>query len=117
MAFSRLHGDFPVLLKVSKKEFEKTLKRLNKDNTVQLKEIQGTLVIKLHDEFLSEDEAAILNVAARKDGKTSLEQIMLSTGWTQARVRIALDLLIAKKMIVQKKSFTRGTQYQLSDET
>ncbi len=103
--------------KLSKKEFQKSLKQLEKEDTVQLKEIQGTLVVKLRDEFLSEDEAAILDIAARKDGKASLEQIMLSTGWTQARVQIALDSLVAKKMVVEKKSFTRGTRYQVSGDT
>jgi hypothetical protein len=101
--------------KLSRKEFEKSLKRLEKEATVQLTEIRGTLVVKLRDRFLSEDEATILDIAARKDGKTSLEQIMLSTRWTQARVQTALDSLITKKMIVQKKSYTRGTRYQVSE--
>jgi hypothetical protein len=101
---------------ISQKEFQKTLKKLEKTGTIQLKEIQGTLVVKLHDEFLSDDEATILDVAARKDGKASLEQIMLSTGWTQARVQIALESLISKNMVVRKTSFTRGTRYQVSND-
>ncbi len=103
--------------KLSRKEFQKKLKQLEKEEAIHLKEIQGTLVVKLREEFLSEDEATILDVAARKDGKASLEQIMLSTGWPQARVQIALDSLVAKKMVIKKKSFTRGTRYQVSDET
>ncbi|MFX1582013.1 MAG: hypothetical protein ACFFCJ_07305 [Promethearchaeota archaeon] len=103
--------------KVSRKKFEKALKQLEKNETVQLSEVKGTRVVKLRSQFLSEDEAAILDVAARKDGKASIEQIMVSTGWTQARVQIALDALISKKMVAKKKSFTRGTRYQLSEGT
>jgi len=102
--------------KLPRKDFQIAMKRLEEEGTVQLKEIQGTLVAKLRDEFLSEDEAAIMNIAVRKAGKASMEQIMLSTGWTQARVRFALDSLVAKKMVLQKKSFTRGTQYQVSKD-
>ncbi len=103
--------------KISRKELQKTLDRLEKEEAIRLSEIQGTLVVRLRDEFLSEDEATILDIATRKDGKVSREQIMLSTGWPQARVRTALDALIVKKMIVQKKSFTRGTRYQVSNDT
>ena len=102
---------------LSRKAFHKQLEQLEKENTVFLTEIQGTLVIKLRDEFLSEDEATILDIAARKKGKTSMEQIMVSTGWTQARTKLALDALTTKKMVVQKKSFTRGIQYQVSNDT
>ena len=113
--FSETH-EVEQFRKISQKEFQKTLKQLEKAGTIQLKEIQGTLVVKLHDEFLSEDEATILDVATRKDGKASLEQIMLSTGWTQARVRIALEALISKKMVLRKTSFTRGTRYQVTSD-
>jgi DNA-binding MarR family transcriptional regulator len=113
--FSETH-EVEQFRKISQKEFQKTLKQLEKAGTIQIKEIQGTLVVKLHDEFLSEDEVMILDVAARKDGKASLEQIMLSTGWTRARVQIALEALISKNMVVRKTSFTRGTRYQVSND-
>ena len=112
--YSEIH-EVKQFRKLSRKDFQKTLKQLEKEEALHLKEIQDTLVVKLHDEFLSEDEATILDVAARKDGKASIEQIMLSTGWPQARVKIALDSLIAKNMVTKKRSFTRGTRYQVSD--
>lgn len=114
--YTEIH-DLNEYRKVSRKDFEKALKQLEKNRTVHLSEVQGTRIAKLHSQFLSEDEAAILDVAARKDGKASIEQIMVSTGWTQARVQIALDALISKDMVVKKKSFTRGTRYQLSEDT
>lgn len=101
---------------LSSKEFQKTLKRMEKNNVVQLQEIQGTLIIQIRSEFLSEDEASILDVATRKGGKVSLEQIMVSTQFAHARVQIALEALMAKKMVIQKKSFTKGTRYQISEQ-
>jgi hypothetical protein len=114
--YSKIH-DVDQYKRFSRKDIRKQLKKLEKEEMVNLTEIEGTLVIKLRDEFLSEDEATILDIAARKSGKVSMEQIMVSTGWTQARTQIALDALVVKKMVVQKKSFTRGTRYQVSNDT
>ena len=55
------------------------------------------VIASMHDEFLSEDAATILDIAARKGGKVTLEQIMLTTQWSQARVTIALNSLMTKK--------------------
>ena len=79
-------------------------------------EVKGTLVLQLRSEFLSEDEATILGIATRKEGKASLEAIMLSTKWPQARVRLALEALITKKLMVPKKSFVSGTRYEVTEK-
>ena len=113
--YSRIH-ETDRFNQLSNKEFQKTLKQLEKDEMVQISEIQGTLLVRMHDEFLSEDAATILDIAARKGGKVTLEQIMLTTQWSQARVTIALNSLMAKKMVTQKKSFVSGTRYQVTEE-
>ncbi len=113
--YSRIH-ETDRFNQLSNKEFQKALKQLEKDEMVQVSEIQGTLLVRMHDEFLSEDAATILDIAARKGGKVTLEQIMLTTQWSQARVTIALDSLMAKKMVTQKKSFVSGTRYQVKEE-
>ncbi len=113
--YSRIH-ETDRFNQLSNKEFQKALKQLEKDEMVQVSEIQGTLLVRMHDEFLSEDAATILDIAARKGGKVTLEQIMLTTQWSQARVTIALDSLMAKKMVTQKKSFVSGTRYQVTEE-
>lgn len=114
--YSKIH-QMDQYKRLSRKEFQKQLQQLEKEETVQLSEVQGTLVIQLRDEFLSEDEATILDIAVRKSGKVSMEQIMVSTGWTQVRTQFALDSLVSKKMVAQKKSFTRGTRYQVTNDT
>jgi hypothetical protein len=113
--YSRIH-ETERYNQLSSKEFQKALKQLEKDKVVQVSEIKGTLLIRMRDEFLSEDAATILDIAARKGGKVSLEQIMLTTQWSQARVTIALNSLMAKKMVTQKKSFVGGTRFQVSEE-
>lgn len=100
--------------KLSSKAFYKLLKQLEKDEVLQLLEVKGTLVVQLKSEFLSEDESVILGIAARKRGRASLEEIMLSTQWPQTRVRLALESLIAKNMVTAKKSIVNGTRYQAS---
>jgi hypothetical protein len=113
--YTEIHG-FDQYSKLSSREFRKVLKRLEKEEVLHLSEVQETIIVQLHNKFLSEDEAAILDVAARKSGKVSLEQIMLSTQWPQVRVQMALDALIAKKMVVKKKGFVSGTRYQVPEE-
>lgn len=113
--YSRIH-EIDRFNQLSNKEFQKALKQLEKDEMVQVNEIQGTLLVRIPDEFLSEDAATILDIAARKGGKVTLEQIMLTTQWSQARVSIALNSLMAKKMVTQKKSFVSGTRYQVTEE-
>jgi len=113
--YSRIH-ETDRFNQLSSKEFQKTLKQLEKDEVVQVSEIKGTLLVRMRDEFLSEDGATILDIAARKGGKVSLEQIMLTTQWSQARVTIALNSLMAKKLVTQKKSFVGGTRFQVSEE-
>jgi hypothetical protein len=113
--YSRIH-ETDRFNQLSNKEFQKALKQLEKDEMVQVSEIRGTLLVRMHDEFLSEDAATILDIAARKGGKVTLEQIMLTTQWSQARVTITLNSLMAKKMVMQKKSFVNGTRYQVTKE-
>ncbi|MFW9830915.1 MAG: hypothetical protein ACFFD8_03995 [Candidatus Thorarchaeota archaeon] len=113
--YSQLH-EVEEYSDLSNKKLTKTLKRLEKENMVQLSEIQGVLVVRLREEFLSEDEAEILDLAARKGGKVSLEQVMVSTKWSHARTQLALESLVMKKMITAKESFMRGTRYEVPDE-
>ena len=101
---------------LSSKAFHKLLKKLEKNGVVQISEVKGTLVLQLRSEFLTEDETTILRIAARKEGKASLEEIMLSTQWPQARVRLALEALITKNMMQLKKSFVNGTRYEVTEK-
>ncbi len=100
---------------VSIKDFRRALAKLEKEKVLTLYERQGTIMIRVHQEFLSDDAAELLDLAARKGGVLSLEQAMLATGWPQARVRTALDTLLEKNLVVQKRSFVHGTRFQTTD--
>jgi hypothetical protein len=100
---------------ISIKDFQKALAQLEKDKVLILEELQGTIVIHIHQEFLSDDAAELLDVAARKGGVLSLEQAMVATGWPQARVRIALEALLEKNLVVRKRSFVHGTRFETTE--
>ncbi|MFX1474262.1 MAG: hypothetical protein ACFFCO_02125 [Promethearchaeota archaeon] len=114
--YSQLH-DASYFSDVSFKDFRRALAQLEKEKVLSLHESRGTVMIRIHQEFLSDDAAELLDVAARKGGALSLEQAMVATGWPQARVRTALEELLKKQLVVQTRSFVHGTQFQTTDQT
>lgn len=112
--YTKLH-DTPDFSSVSTKAFRKALTKLEKKQILHLHESEGVLLIRLRQEFLSDDEAELLDVAARKDGAISLEAAMLATQWPLARVRTAIEALLAKKMIAEKKGFVHGTRFHVTE--
>ncbi len=102
---------------VSIKDFRRALAKLEKEKVLTLHERRGTIMIRVRQEFLSDDAAELLDIAARKGGVLSLEQAMVATGWPQARVRTALETLLEKNLVVQKRSFVHGTRFQTTDQS
>jgi hypothetical protein len=100
---------------VSFKAFRKALVQLEQNQSLKLEEREGTLVVHLRQQFMSDDEAALLDLAARKGGTVTAEQAMVAMQWSQARVRNAFDALQAKKLVVPSASFVQGTRYRVSD--
>ena len=111
--YTQLH-EIPSFQRISPKTLRKVLTRLEKKKVLQLKESEETLLIRLRSDFLTEDEARLLDIAARKGGVVTMEQAMVSTQWSQARVVTALEALTAKKMLVLKKGYAHGKQYQVT---
>lgn len=112
--YTKLH-DTPKFSTVSPKAFRKALTKLEKEKILHLHESEGVLLIRLRQEFLSDDEAELLDIAARKGGAISLETAMLATKWPLVRVRTAIEALMAKKMIAEKRGFVHGTRFQLTE--
>lgn len=100
---------------VSFKAFRKALLQLEEKNALKLEEREGTLLVQLRQQFMSEDEAALLDLAARKGGNITVEQAMVALQWSQARVRTAFDALLAKKLVVRTTGFVEGTRYRVPD--
>lgn len=100
---------------VSFKAFRKALLQLEQKGTLKLEEQEGTLLVHLLERFMSDDEAALLDLAARKGGTVTAEQAMVSMQWPQARVRYAFEALVAKKLVVRSAGFVEGTRYRVPD--
>lgn len=100
---------------VSFKAFRKALVQLEQKDALKLEEREGTLLVHLRQQFMSDDEAALLDLAARKGGTVTAEQAMVAMQWPQARVRTAFDALLAKKLVVRSASFVEGTRYRVPD--
>ncbi|MFX1562627.1 MAG: hypothetical protein ACFFDP_04895 [Promethearchaeota archaeon] len=112
--YTKLH-ETPDFSSVSPKAFRKALSKLEKKQILSLHESEGVLTIRLRQEFLSNDEAGLLDIAARKGGAISLEAAMLATRWPLARVRTAIEALLAKKMISEKRGFVHGTRFEVTE--
>jgi hypothetical protein len=97
------------------KAFRKALLQLEQKGAVKLEEREGTLLVSLLQKFMSEDEGALLDLAARKGGVITAEQAMVALQWPQARVRQAFDALLAKKLVVRSTGFVEGTRYHVRD--
>jgi len=100
---------------VSFKAFRKALVQLEQKDALKLEEREGTLLVHLRQQFMSDDEAALLDLAARKGGTVTAEQAMVAMQWPQVRVRTAFDALLAKKLVVRSASLVEGTRYRVPD--
>ncbi len=71
----------------------------------------GTLLVEFVPVALTDDPQHILDLAAQNDGKLTIEEIVIGLGWTEERVRNALNLLIANGVAKEQRSYSKSTQY------
>ncbi|MDF1540369.1 MAG: hypothetical protein P1Q69_15850 [Candidatus Thorarchaeota archaeon] len=71
----------------------------------------GTRLVKFIPVALTDDPQRILALASRNDGRLTIEESVIELGWTEERVRNALDLLLANGVAKIQRSFSRSTQY------
>ena len=60
---------------------------------------------------LTDDPQEILSYASQNDGQVTIENAVISLGWTEERVKNALDLLVSKGVAKIQKSYSKSTQY------
>jgi len=60
---------------------------------------------------LTDDPQKILLFASQNDGQVTIENAVISLGWTEERVKNALDLLVSKGVAKIQKSYSKSTQY------
>ncbi|RDE13973.1 MAG: hypothetical protein C4K47_05220 [Candidatus Thorarchaeota archaeon] len=71
----------------------------------------GARLVKFVPVGLTDDPQKVLSLAAEKDGHLTPEDVVLSLGWTEERVRNALNLLVANGVAKVQKSYSQSTQY------
>ena len=59
----------------------------------------------------ADDPQKILSLASQHDGNLTIETIVVALGWTDERVRNALDLLVSTGVAKVQKSYSKSTQY------
>ncbi len=71
----------------------------------------GALLVEFVPVALTDDPQNILDLAAQNNGKLTIEEAVIGLGWTEERVRNALNLLIANGVAKEQRSYSKSTQY------
>jgi len=71
----------------------------------------GARLVKFVPVGLTDDPQKILSLAAEKDGRLTTEDAVVGLGWTEERVRNALELLVSNGVAKVQKSYSQSTQY------
>ncbi|MHA1908332.1 MAG: hypothetical protein ACW98Y_13620 [Candidatus Thorarchaeota archaeon] len=71
----------------------------------------GARLVKFIPVALTDDPQRILALASKHDGRLTIEEAVVELGWTEDRVKTALDLLLVNGVAKLQKSFSRSTQY------
>ncbi|MBD3406475.1 MAG: hypothetical protein GF411_10215 [Candidatus Lokiarchaeota archaeon] len=71
----------------------------------------GIRVVQFIPVALTHDPRDLLGLAAKKDGKLTIEDVVVNLEWTEERARNAFDLLVSKGVAKLQKSYARSTIY------
>ncbi|MHA3962207.1 MAG: hypothetical protein AM325_001600 [Candidatus Thorarchaeota archaeon SMTZ1-45] len=94
-------------------EIERIIEDMAKEGLIQgLSKIEGgALLVEFVPVALTNDPQEILSLAASKDGLLNIEDAVVSLGWTEERVKNALELLVKNGVAKEQRSYSRSTQY------
>ena len=94
-------------------EIEDIIEDMTKEGLIQgLSKIEGgALLVEFVPVALTHDPQEILSLAATKDGQLSIEDAVVGLGWTEERVRNALELLVKNGVAKEQRSYSKSTQY------
>ena len=94
-------------------EIENIIEGMTKEGLIQgLSKIEGgALLVEFVPVALTNDPQEILSLAATKDGLLSIEDAVVGLGWTEERVRNALELLVKNGVAKEQRSYSKSTQY------
>lgn len=94
-------------------EIEDIIEAMTKEGLIQgLSTIEGgALLVEFVPVALTNDPQEILSLAATEDGRLSIEDAVVGLGWTEERVRNALELLVKNGVAKEQRSYSKSTQY------
>ncbi len=94
-------------------EIEKIVEEMAKEGLIQgLSTIEGgALMVEFVPVGLTDDPQQILSLAATNDGRISIEIAVVNLGWTEERVKNALELLVSNGVAKEQRSYSKSTQY------
>ncbi|MHA1638141.1 MAG: hypothetical protein ACTSUB_09025 [Candidatus Thorarchaeota archaeon] len=94
-------------------ETERALTDMIKDGLLQgISNLEnGTRLVTFIPVALTDDPQKILSIASQHDGNLTIETAVVALGWSEERVRNALDLLVSTGVAKLQKSYSKSTQY------
>jgi hypothetical protein len=94
-------------------EIEEIIEDMTKEGLVQgLSKIEGgALLVEFIPVALTNDPQEILSLASTKEGRLSIEDAVVGLGWTEERVKNALELLIRNGVAKEQRSYSKSTLY------
>jgi hypothetical protein len=94
-------------------EIEDIIEDMTKEGLVQgLSKIEGgALLVEFIPVALTNDPQEILSFASTKEGRLSIEDAVVELGWTEERVKNALELLVKNGVAKEQRSYSKSTQY------
>jgi len=94
-------------------EIEGIINGMSKEGLIQgLSSLEsGALLVEFVPVALTDDPQMILDLASQHEGKLTIEEAVIGLGWTEERVRNALNLLINNGVAKEQRSYSKSTQY------
>lgn len=95
------------------KEIENIVTSMTKEGLIQgmTRLENGTRLVKFIPVELTRDPTQVLGLAAKTDGRLTIEDVVVGLGWTEDRVANALDLLAENGVAKEQKSYSKSTIY------
>ncbi len=95
------------------KEIENIVISMTKEGLIQgmTRLENGTRLVKFIPVELTRDPTQVLGLAAKRDGRLTIEDVVVGLGWTEDRVANALDLLAENGVAKEQKSYSKSTIY------
>ncbi|RDE17312.1 MAG: hypothetical protein C4K49_03280 [Candidatus Thorarchaeota archaeon] len=94
-------------------EIESAIKEMSREGLIEgmINLKGGARLVKFVPVSLTDDPEQILGLAARKEGRLTIEEAVVGLGWTEERVQNALDLLVNGGVAKVQRSYSQSTQY------